>query len=154
MNNTNGNADTIWNPNANNSVQTIAVSGSDIYVGGQFVTVGGNPQPYFALFTNRILTKTISPVEIGLPTKFNLSQNYPNPFNPTTNIKYQIVNNSFVTLKVFDLLGREIRTLVNESLKPGTYETTFDASALSSGIYFYTLSAGEYNETKRMTLLK
>jgi len=83
-----------------------------------------------------------------------LYQNYPNPFNPSTNIKYRIANNSFVTLKVYDIMGREIETPVNEIQKPGEYEVSFNAGKLSSGIYFYKLVAGEYSETKRMILLK
>jgi photosystem II stability/assembly factor-like uncharacterized protein len=90
----------------------------------------------------------------NIPSGFSLSQNYPNPFNPTTKINFALPKSGFVTLKIYDMLGREIKTLLNELLKPGTYETTFDASALSSGIYFYTLSAGNYKETKRMTLIR
>ncbi len=89
-----------------------------------------------------------------VPKSFVLEQNYPNPFNPTTNIKYQIVNNSFVSLKVYDILGREVETLVNESLKPGTYEVDFDGSNLSSGVYYYRMEAGNYFETKKMLLVK
>jgi|GEM_PF-1736562 len=100
---------------------------------------------------------------ITQPLKFSLEQNYPNPFNPSTVIKFEIPNsengkwkieNGVVTLKVYDVLGKEIETLVNENLKPGTYEVKFDGSKLSSGIYFYTLAAGEYNETKKMVLIK
>ena len=89
-----------------------------------------------------------------IPDEYRLYQNYPNPFNPSTNIKYQIANNKLVILKIYDILGKEVETLVNENQKPGTYEVTFDGSKLSSGIYFYTLTAGEYNETKKMVLIK
>ena len=86
--------------------------------------------------------------------KFSLSQNYPNPFNPSTVIRFQIKDSRFVTLKVYDITGREIETLVNGKLNPGTYELKFDGSRLSSGIYFYTLTAGDFKETKKLFLLK
>jgi len=89
-----------------------------------------------------------------IPYKFSLSQNYPNPFNPTTNIKYQITNNKFVTLKVFNILGKEIATLVNEKQNAGTYEVTFDGSGLTSGVYFYRLTCGDFLETRKMLLIK
>ena len=88
------------------------------------------------------------------PGKYSLSQNYPNPFNPTTNIRYQITNNSFVSLKIFDIQGTEIATLVNNKQTPGTYEVSFDGSTYSSGVYFYTLSTRDFKETKRMILVK
>jgi hypothetical protein len=94
-----------------------------------------------------------------VPETFSLSQNYPNPFNPSTKIKFaipvQVRNNSrLVTLKVYDVLGNEIATLVNEEKQPGTYEVEFDESELPSGIYFYQLKAGIYIETKKMVLIK
>jgi photosystem II stability/assembly factor-like uncharacterized protein len=93
-------------------------------------------------------------VEIPLVNEFSLSQNYPNPFNPTTSLQYTIGSRQFVTLKVYDLLGREIATLVNEEKPAGEYEVEFDGSALTSGIYFYQLKAGEFTETRKMILLK
>ncbi len=88
------------------------------------------------------------------PVNFNLEQNYPNPFNPSTVISFKLSVSSFVSLKIFDILGREISTLVNEEKQPGNYEVTFDASKLSSGIYFYTLQSGSFVETKKMILIK
>ncbi len=87
---------------------------------------------------------------------YQLYQNYPNPFNPKTRIKYFLLNNEFVTLKIFDVGGREIITLVNVNQKRGTYEIEFDASRynLSSGLYFYHLIAGNFIQTKKMILLK
>ncbi len=87
-------------------------------------------------------------------SNFFLSQNYPNPFNPTTSISYQLKANSFVSLKVFDLLGREIKTLVNEIKPAGIYTAEFDASALSSGIYMYRINAGSFVQTRKMTVMK
>lgn len=87
-------------------------------------------------------------------TTFDLSNNYPNPFNPSTMINYQLAMNSQVSLKVYDVLGREVRTLVNEVEKPGSYEVGFDASGLPSGVYFYVLNAGSFTSTKKMLYLK
>jgi hypothetical protein len=90
----------------------------------------------------------------SIPEQFILSQNYPNPFNPETRITYQIPNSSHVTLKVFDLLGREVAILVNESLQPGTYQTTFDGSGLASGVYVYRLQTDRFSETRKLVLLR
>jgi hypothetical protein len=88
------------------------------------------------------------------PNSFYLSQNFPNPFNPSTSLQYAIGRRQFITLKDFDLLGREVATLINEEKPAGEYEVEFDGSALTSGIYFYQLKAGQYSETKKMILLK
>jgi photosystem II stability/assembly factor-like uncharacterized protein len=89
-----------------------------------------------------------------LPTNFSLMQNYPNPFNPTTNVQFSIPNVQFVTLKVFDILGKEVATLVNEKLNAGTYEATFNALQYPSGVYFYRLITDGFIETKKMLLIK
>jgi hypothetical protein len=86
--------------------------------------------------------------------EYSLGNNYPNPFNPTTTISYQIPKLSFVTLQIYDVLGNEISTLVSEKKPAGNYEVGFDATGLTSGIYFYTLLAGNYYETKKMIFLK
>jgi hypothetical protein len=85
---------------------------------------------------------------------FKLSQNYPNPFNPSTKIQYSISNNEFVQLKIYDVLGKEITTLVNGEQLSGTYEVNFDGKGLTSGIYFYSIKAGGFTETKSMILMK
>ena len=90
----------------------------------------------------------------NIPNTITLYQNYPNPFNPSTTIKYQIPNAGLVTLKVYDLLGNEVATLVNKEKPVGTYEIGFSASGLSSGIYFYKLQSGNFTETKKMILIK
>jgi outer membrane protein assembly factor BamB len=89
-----------------------------------------------------------------IPTDYSLSQNYPNPFNPSTKIEFKIPESGLVNLKIYDLLGREVKTLVNEEMQTGIYKIDFDASGLASGIYFYTLNAGGFNSTKKMVLLK
>lgn len=86
--------------------------------------------------------------------QFSLGQNYPNPFNPSTQISYSVRESGFVSLKVFDVVGREVRTLVNENKPAGTYSVTFDGSNLPSGIYIYRLQAGGYVETKKMSLVR
>lgn len=91
---------------------------------------------------------------IPYPTSFELFQNYPNPFNPSTIISYQLAADSFVSLKVYDILGKEIKTLVNESKSAGKYSINFDASNLASGVYFYQLKANDYVSTKKLALLK
>ncbi len=88
------------------------------------------------------------------PIDFSLSQNYPNPFNPNTEIKWEVPVSGFVSLKVFDAIGNEIETLVNEYQNTGNYSVNFDGSKLPSGVYFYKLTAGNFSETKRMVLIK
>jgi hypothetical protein len=85
---------------------------------------------------------------------FELFQNYPNPFNPITKIKYQIPEQVFVTIKVYDVLGKEIATLVNEEKPNGNYEVELDAKELASGIYYHRITAGNFSQTKKMVLLK
>lgn len=93
-------------------------------------------------------------VIIGIPTKFDLSQNYPNPFNPSTKISYDLPVDGKVSLKIFDMSGKEIMTLVNEVKTAGYYSVNFNASSLSSGVYFYSLSADNFTATKKMMLIK
>jgi hypothetical protein len=90
----------------------------------------------------------------GVPTDFLLLQNFPNPFNPSTNIKYSIPEASFVQLKVYDVLGNEVAILINEAQSMGNYKTDFTGINITSGIYFYTLRAGSFVQTKKMLLLK
>ncbi len=89
-----------------------------------------------------------------IPKAFYLSQNFPNPFNPVTKIKFEISDKNSVKLSVYNILGKQASTLVDERLNAGTYEVDLDASSLPSGIYFYTLQAGSFKETKKMLLLK
>ncbi|MHB8581159.1 MAG: T9SS type A sorting domain-containing protein [Ignavibacteriaceae bacterium] len=89
-----------------------------------------------------------------MPSKYNLSQNYPNPFNPTTVISYSIPKENIVTIKVYDILGNEVANLVNEEKPAGSYSVNFNASKLSSGVYFYRMQAGSFMGTKKLILLK
>ncbi len=90
----------------------------------------------------------------NLPVEYSLSQNYPNPFNPSTKIKYSLSENTHVILKIYDVLGKEIKTLIDEEKTAGNYSINFDAGNFSSGTYFYTINAGEFIQTKKMVLIK
>ncbi|MBT8378769.1 MAG: T9SS type A sorting domain-containing protein, partial [Ignavibacteria bacterium] len=148
--------DTLW---------TIAYGDSSYDVGNSIIqssdggyVVAGTEESFLS-WTNFLLMKIESDLlpsvdEKFIPSEFSLSQNFPNPFNPNTIIKYQIPEISFITLKVFDVVGNEVVTLVNEELSAGEYEVEFDGSGLSSGIYFYQLKAGNFIQTKKMILLK
>ncbi len=110
---------------------------------------------------NWLIYRKISQPTVGVnqtstevPSNFSLSQNYPNPFNPTTNIKFAVSKAGFVSLKIYDISGREVSSLVNENLTVGSYSYTFDASKLSSGIYFYTMRSNNFTDTKKMMLIK
>lgn len=92
--------------------------------------------------------------EINTISDFRLDQNYPNPFNPSTNITYAIPQGSYVTLKVFNILGKEIASLVNEYQNAGSYKVQFDGKYLSGGIYFYQITAGNFTQTRKLSLLK
>jgi hypothetical protein len=96
------------------------------------------------------------------PSSYSLGQNYPNPFNNTSNLKFEIgkananafANLGNVKIVVYDAMGREVQTLVNEKLQPGTYEVSFDGSLLNSGVYFYKITSGDFSETKKMLMIK
>jgi subtilisin-like proprotein convertase family protein len=102
--------------------------------------------------TYETLTGGIQTIEV--PNYFYLNQNYPNPFNPVSTIRFGIPKSGNVTLKVYDLLGREVRTLVNEKKEPGTYEVEMDGTNLASGIYLYKIEAGNFTAVKKMMLIK
>ncbi len=128
----------------NTYVRAFAVSGTNLFAG----TGGG--------VWSRPLSEMITDVEEveQLPNYFALEQNYPNPFNPNTQIKFSIPQSSNVVIKVFDILGNEIETLVNEEKTVGTYEVTWNAVNLPSGVYFYQLKAGTFVQTRKMLLIK
>lgn len=125
-----------------------------------FTAAGNNPyycEPHQGMgMTGTIIVQ--DPVGVSddelIAEKFELKQNYPNPFNPSTSIQYAITTRQFVTLKVYNILGDEVVTLVNEEKQSGIYEVTFNASNLSSGMYLYKLQTGSFVETKKMILLR
>ena len=96
----------------------------------------------------------VTPVSTEIPREYKLSQNYPNPFNPVTKINYSLPKNGFVTMKVYDMLGREVVNLVNENKVAGNYSIDFNASNLTSGVYFYRLESNGFTDTKKMMLVK
>lgn len=115
---------------------------------------------FIASWSGKILKTTnggvtfIGKISNEVPGKYALNQNYPNPFNPSTNISFSIPKRAFVTVQVFNVLGKVVSGLVNELLEPGNYQVTFNAENLSSGIYYYRLSTGNYTATKKMILIK
>jgi hypothetical protein len=129
----------------NTYVSALAVSGTNLFAG----TNGG--------VWRRPLSEMITSVErlsTDLPTHFSLDQNYPNPFNPATTISFSLPTESFVSLKVFDALGREVSILLSKELAAGKYSLQWNAAGLASGVYFYRLHAREFVETKKLILLR
>ncbi len=127
-------------------VQALAVLDTNLFAG----TLGGG-------VWRRPLSEMITAVTDNgnnLPMRFSLSQNYPNPFNPTTNLSFSLPSRSFVSLKVFDLLGREVATIVSEEMSAGNYSRQWNAANMSSGAYFYRLQAGNYSEVKKLLVVK
>ena len=129
----------------NTVVQSLAICGTNLYAG----TYGGL---YYRPLSEMITG--IKKEQNGLPKNFALAQNYPNPFNPSTTISFDLPSKSFVSLKVFDLIGRVVATIVSEELSAGTYSWQWNASTLSSGIYLYRLEAGSFTQTKKLVLIK
>ena len=143
-----------------------------LYISGNYIFAGIWNNYSVSTIWRRSLSEIIDVKNISstVPDKYSLSQNYPNPYNPSTKIRFSIPppdksgsrtksdfeggQGGMIVLKVYDILGNEIATLVNEYLKPGTYEVKFDGSQLVSGMYFYTLTAGDFKETKKLILIK
>ncbi len=138
----------------NNHAENIVDTDTSFTLHNQFGSI--NPAFYDGWDYN--LERPATPTGVndgkGLPAKFALSQNFPNPFNPSTRIEYTLASESFVTLRVYNLLGQLVATVVNTKQPPGDYSVRFNASKLSSGLYFYTLTAGHFVSTKKMVILK
>ena len=131
---------------------SIAVDNSlNIYITGSSMNISNNSDYLTIKYSQPV---GVTSIGNSIPGKFKLEQNYPNPFNPTTNINYDLPFSGIVTLKVYNSLGKEVASLVNERQAAGSYRVEFDGSSLSSGIYYYTLSEGEFMETKKMLLVK
>ncbi|HMQ80396.1 MAG TPA: T9SS type A sorting domain-containing protein [Ignavibacteria bacterium] len=114
-----------------------------------------NPSQYIELDFRANTSQTIGITNISsVANEFSLSQNYPNPFNPNTKINFSIPKSDYVSLRVYDMLGREVSVLVNGQLTAGEYQADFNAKGLSSGMYYYSLRAGEYVDVKKMVLVK
>jgi ligand-binding sensor domain-containing protein len=119
----------------------------------QYIFAGTSASSIWRRPLSQVVTDTQEETNLQ-PKEFSLSQNYPNPFNPSTTIYFSVQSSEFVTLKVFDVLGNEAATLVNEEKPAGVYEVEFNASGLSSGIYFYKIQTSSFVETKKMILLR
>jgi hypothetical protein len=157
ISNDNGNSWTQKNEGMGNLyIRSFCILNNYLFAGSQ--TAGVYRRPLGEITANQIITNEV-------PLQFSLSQNYPNPFNPVTKIKFDIPmdsrlrGNDKVVLKVYDVLGKEVATLVNEQLKPGTYEVEFDGTNYQSGVYFYQLVVSSeqlviYKETKKVILMK
>jgi hypothetical protein len=131
---------------------TIASDGLNYYLAWIDARSNNTPNVY-----SKVVTKSTTDINSRTskrPGTFYLGQNYPNPFNPSTSFEFRISNFGFVSLKVFDILGREVATIVNEEKPAGKYEVEFNANKLATGIYFYKLKSGEFEETKKMVLLR
>jgi hypothetical protein len=112
----------------------------------------------WAVFNPRDYIIGVKQISSNVPARFNLEQNYPNPFNPTTNIMFELPVSGFVTLKVYNSIGEEVKTLANQDLAAGTYRVDFDATGLPSGVYFYNITvqtqSAKFTETRKMMLVK
>jgi hypothetical protein len=123
-----------------------------IVMGGTLDQLNINANTMRAVFAGMLTSDFAS--EETLPSTFALGQNFPNPFNPETHIRYRIARTADVYLSLHDILGREVKILVNEKNPPGEYEVTLDATGLATGVYFYRLTAGSFVETRKMIVVK
>jgi hypothetical protein len=138
---------TINNPAGVTSSQALTITDTLFLVSG---TLSG---PYTAGTTVKVSTD-VQDQSTGIPQEYSLQQNYPNPFNPTTNVTFQVAKKGFVSVKIYDVLGKEVATLVNEVKHAGTYGATWNAAGFGSGIYFCKMQAGSFMETKKLILMK
>lgn len=147
---------TIYKRNSNNfstsvsPVGAIYTTGASLY--SYFAYAGFGPQNLYANQEN--LVTAVNPIGSELPEKYYLSQNYPNPFNPVTNIRFSLVSAGNVKLSLYDVLGREIKIVLNEFMNAGKYEVSVDMSSMPSGTYFYRIEAGNFIDVKKMILIK
>jgi len=153
-----------YNGSANgyDAAYDIELGNGHLYIGGVITRTGNGADFSSMKYLDGVLV-TIGTTSENIPSEYALYQNYPNPFNPSTTIKFDLPSNfppskgdrgMFVRLAIYDLLGREVAVIVNESLFPGSYEVTFSAPQLSSGVYFYQLTSGTFRDIKRMTMIK
>jgi hypothetical protein len=143
-------------------------NGGSVSNGGNFRIAGTVGQPFIGMAANgshqnlagfwyqqpASITTGVDDASSGLPAVYRLEQNYPNPFNPSTTIQFALPQRNSVTLKIFNVLGREVAILVNEEMAAGVHKIVFDAKRLASGMYFYRLQAGNFWQVKRLILMK
>ena len=138
--------------NSIDDARNVAIDTSgNVYVSGTSIGIASARDYATIKYSQTIGIQTISS---EIPSGFSLEQNYPNPFNPVTNIKFSIPKSGMVTLKIFDVSGREVAQLINENLSVGSYNYDFNASHLSSGVYFYRISSEGFTDVKKMILVK
>jgi hypothetical protein len=138
--------------NGDNGAQLVTVTETEMTL--EFWSIGTQTNNVPQLVDSYTDYSEVVNVEVSVPSNYYLSQNYPNPFNPTTKIKYSIPTESIVSIKVFDILGNEIRSLVSEKQEQGNYEIDFDGRDLVSGIYLYKIQTGTFSQVKKMLILK
>ena len=138
----------------NYSVMALAVSPVSGGTGGTNLFAGTYTYGVWRRLLSEMIPTGVDERQEQIPYRFALEQNYPNPFNPSTIINYQLAMNSHVTLKVYDILGREVATLVNEEKPAGSYSVQWNAGGVASGVYFYKLEAGSFSATRRLMLIK
>lgn len=158
-----GQIDTLFESGGDGAVSFFGTNAMDIIAGDSVVmwvgiSIGENDSSMVANMSLAeakygLITK-VEDVTTSIPTAYELKQNYPNPFNPSTAIQFSVPAADIVSLRVYDVLGNEVAVLINQELAIGSYEVRFDAGSLSSGIYFYQLTTGNYTETKKMNLIK
>jgi hypothetical protein len=136
----------------NTPVYALRVISENLFAGTSSGTSSGSV--WKRPLSEMITFTSVKQVSAQLPERFALYQNYPNPFNPSTSISFSLQTKSYVSLKVFDALGREVSILVSEELTAGTYTKQWNASGLSSGVYFYRIQTGLFTETKKILLLR
>ena len=143
---------TVWTQQAVSTIGNVVCVQTDFRPADNTLVVATHGRGSF----QTVITEPISVGQISseVPSSYSLKQNYPNPFNPTTNIKFDVAKTGDVKIVVFDVMGREVQTLVNQSLTPGTYEVKFNGVNITSGVYFYRLQSGNFTETKRMLMIK
>ena len=148
-----GSSDTIYLPHVRHPQKIFYDDSNNVIVAGDY-TDSTNGSNFFAMRLKQKVGTGVVETKEDLPTTYSLSQNYPNPFNPTTTIRYSIPSAGVVQLKVYDILGSELSTLIDEYKQAGVYEVEFDAAKFTSGVYLYKLTSGEYSATKKMMVLK
>jgi len=136
-----------------NSTHTLVGSLGQVGVGQMTNTTHKMQVGFWNAYYQAVIVN-VEDEEAGLPMTYKLEQNYPNPFNPSTIIKFAVPERSMVQIKIYDILGSEIVTLVNEEMEMGWYEKVFNASGYASGMYIYRMQAGDYISTKKMLLVK
>ncbi len=143
--------------------KSVLGAGGEEFNDGEYRIVGTLGQPFMSSESNGVgfwyqasqeLNVEVEQSTLNVPKEFQLQQNYPNPFNPTTTIQFELPKKSTVTLKLFDILGREVATLVDAELESGVHKINFDGKDLASGIYFYRIHAEGFLKTKKLMLLK